>query len=241
MHPDFIAERWVVPGLICHKWFQGICGFGDRCWNQHGDTFDNAVALAIQTQQGLRRNMAPFLYDPGTIRQINRDEARRMIRTTILQYRMSTIRKWYFGTSWTTYYEYQSFARSDLARQLREADKARRGTLRDRSATDRGRGSSPRRGQILGFRRDLVTLGPTDDLLPRLGLLSPQPDPRPHLRQERQRHRHDLSSMVPAWRRNLMVPPPHDLVHPAPLPAQAMRGTAVEQHTAYHADDRRGR
>ncbi|CAE7330768.1 unnamed protein product [Symbiodinium necroappetens] len=86
LHPDCIAERWVVPDLLCHKWFQGICGFGDRCWNQHGDTFDNAVALAIQTQQGLRRDMAPFLYDPadgGTIRQINREAARRMFRTTI--------------------------------------------------------------------------------------------------------------------------------------------------------------
>ena len=138
----------MVPDLICHKWFQGICGFGDRCWNQHGDTFDNAVALAIQTQQGLRRHVAPFLYDPadgGTIRQIDRDEARRVICATILRYRMSTIRKWYFGTSWTTYYEYQSFARSDLARQLREAGKARRATLRDRSPTGRGRASSPRR------------------------------------------------------------------------------------------------
>ena len=31
IHPDFIAERWVVPDLLCHKWFQGTCGFGDRC------------------------------------------------------------------------------------------------------------------------------------------------------------------------------------------------------------------
>ncbi|CAE7536089.1 unnamed protein product [Symbiodinium microadriaticum] len=121
---------------------EGICGFGDRCWNQHGDTFDNAVALAIQTQQGLRRHVAPFLYDPadgGTIRQIDRDEARRVICATILRYRMSTIRKWYFGTSWTTYYEYQSFARSDLARQLRVA------VVPPRPAE-----------QILEFRPDLV-------------------------------------------------------------------------------------
>ncbi|CAE7865000.1 unnamed protein product [Symbiodinium microadriaticum] len=124
IHPDFIAERWVVPDLLCHKWFQGTCGFGDRCWNQHGETFDKAVALAIQTQQGLRREMAPFLYDPGaaggSIRQVDREEARRYIKATIMQFRMSTIRKWHFGTSWTTYYEYASFAPSDLARRVWE-------------------------------------------------------------------------------------------------------------------------
>ena len=113
IHPDFIAERWVVPDLLCHKWFQGTCGFGDRCWNQHGETFDKAIALAIQTQQGLRREMAPFMYDPGaaggSIRQVDREEARRYIKATIMQFRMSTIRKWHFGTNWTTYYEHASF------------------------------------------------------------------------------------------------------------------------------------
>ena len=116
----------------------------------------------------LSRVFDEILYDPldgGTIRQINREEARRMIRTTTLQYRMSAIRKWHFGTSWTTYYEYQSFARSDLARQLWEAEKARRGALRDRSPTGRGRGSSPRlvtylaRLQTVGQNLENVRLG----------------------------------------------------------------------------------
>ncbi|CAE7899129.1 unnamed protein product [Symbiodinium microadriaticum] len=110
----------------------------------------------------LSRVFDEILYDPldgGTIRQINREEARRMIRTTTLQYRMSAIRKWHFGTSWTTYYEYQSFARSDLARQLWEAEKARRGALRDRSPTGRGRGSSPR---LVTYLARLQTVGIPD-------------------------------------------------------------------------------
>ncbi|CAE7220070.1 unnamed protein product [Symbiodinium microadriaticum] len=98
IHPDFIAERWVVPDLLCHKWFQGTCGFGERCWNQHGETFDKAIALAMQTQQGLRREMAPFMYDPGAaggwMRQVDREEARRYIKATVMQFRMSTIKKW---------------------------------------------------------------------------------------------------------------------------------------------------
>ena len=151
IHPDFIAERWVVPDLLCHKWFQGTCGYGDRCWNQHGETFDRAIALAIQTQQGLRREMPPFLYDPGaaggSIRQVDREEARRYIKATVMQFRLSTIKKWHFGTGWTTYYEYASFAPSDLARRVWEEELARRGALRDRSPTGRGRGSSPRRAE----------------------------------------------------------------------------------------------
>ena len=150
IHPDFIAERWVVPDLLCHKWFQGTCGYGERCWNQHGETFDRAIALAIQTQQGLRREMPPFLYDPGaaggSIRQVDREEARRYIKATLMQFRMSTIKKWHFGTGWTTYYEYASFAPSDLARRVWEEDQARR-ALRDRSPKGRGRGSSPRRAE----------------------------------------------------------------------------------------------
>ena len=150
IHPDFIAERWVVPDLLCHKWFQGTCGYGDRCWNQHGETFDRALALAIQTQQGLRREMPPFLYDPGaaggSIRQVDREEARRYIKATLMQFRMSTIKKWHFGTGWTTYYEYASFAPSDLARRVWEEEMARR-NLRDRSPTGRGRGLSPRRSE----------------------------------------------------------------------------------------------
>ena len=150
IHPDFISERWVVPDLLCHKWFQGTCGYGDRCWNQHGETFDRAIALAIQTQQGLRREMPPFLYDPGaaggSIRQVDREEARRYIKATLIQFRMSTIKKWHFGTGWTTYYEYASFAPSDLARRVWEEDQARR-ALRDRSPKGRGRGSSPRRAE----------------------------------------------------------------------------------------------
>ena len=35
LHPDFLNEHWVVPDIICHKWFQGCCDRGDRCWNQH--------------------------------------------------------------------------------------------------------------------------------------------------------------------------------------------------------------
>ena len=27
IHPDFIAERWVVPDLLCHKWFPGHLRF----------------------------------------------------------------------------------------------------------------------------------------------------------------------------------------------------------------------
>ena len=103
IHPDFIAERWVVPDLLCHKWFQGTCGFGERCWNQHGETFDKAIALAMQTQQGLRREMAPFMYDPGAaggwMRQVDREEARRYIKATVMQFRMSTIKKWHFSTN----------------------------------------------------------------------------------------------------------------------------------------------
>ena len=150
IHPDFISERWVVPDLLCHKWFQGTCGYGDRCWNQHGETFDRAIALAIQTQQGLRREMPPFLYDPGaaggSIRQVDREEARRYIKATLIQFRMSTIKKWHFGTGWTTYYEYASFAPSDLARRVWEEDQARR-ALRARSPKGRGRDSSPRRAE----------------------------------------------------------------------------------------------
>ena len=64
-----------------------------------------------------------------------------------MQFRMSTIKKWHFGTSWTTYYEYAAFAPSDLARRVWEEDQARRAALRDRSPTGRGRGSSPRRAE----------------------------------------------------------------------------------------------
>ena len=129
LHPDFIAERWAVPDLICHQWFQGVCGFGDRCWHQHGDTFDSAMRLSVQTQTSPRREGSAFLYDPqngGTIRQINREEAARMISTSLAQFRLNTIRKWHFGTNWTTYYDYPSFARSDLAQQIWADEDARR-------------------------------------------------------------------------------------------------------------------
>ena len=99
LHPDFIAERRVVPDLICHQWFQAVCGFGDRCWHQHGDTIDSAMRLSVQTQTSPRRECSPFLYDPqngGTIRQINREEAARMISTSLAQFRLNTIRS---GTS----------------------------------------------------------------------------------------------------------------------------------------------
>ena len=91
------------------------------------------------------------MYDPGaaggSIRQVDREEARRYIKATIMQFRMSTIRKWHFGTNWTTYYEHASFAPSDLARRVWEEDQSRRGALRDRSPTGRGRGSSPCRAE----------------------------------------------------------------------------------------------
>ena len=94
--------------------------------------------------------MPPFLYDPGaaggSIRQVDREEARRYIKATLIQFRMSTIKKWHFGTGWTTYYEYASFSKSDLARRVWEEDQARR-ALRDRSPKGRGRGSSPRRAE----------------------------------------------------------------------------------------------
>ena len=154
-----------------------------------------------------------------------RSIARRLV--VCFEPRSSTIRKWHFGTSWTTYYEYQSFAHSDLARSVGSRQSSTWCT--SRSISDRPRSwHLSSHGRRLGFRRDPDTLGPTDDLLRRLGLLSPLPDPR-HLRQERQHRRHDLSSMAPVWKRNLMVPLLPDLVHPAPLPAQAMWGTAVEE------------
>ncbi|OLQ10402.1 hypothetical protein AK812_SmicGene5893 [Symbiodinium microadriaticum] len=45
------ADREGAPGLHAY-WLlaigartKGICGFGDRCWNQHGDTFDSAMSF----------------------------------------------------------------------------------------------------------------------------------------------------------------------------------------------------
>ncbi|CAE7396989.1 unnamed protein product [Symbiodinium necroappetens] len=49
-----------------------------------------------------------------------------MISTSLAQFRLNTIRKWHFGTNWTTYYDYPSFARSDLAQQIWADEDARR-------------------------------------------------------------------------------------------------------------------
>ena len=60
-HPDFIADTWVAPDLLCHKWFQGVCSFGTRCCNQHGDTFDDAMRRSVHTESTSSRWSAVLL------------------------------------------------------------------------------------------------------------------------------------------------------------------------------------
>ena len=266
IHPDFIAERWVVPDLLCHKWFQGTCGFGDRCWNQHGETFDRAIALAMQTQQGLCPDMEPFLYDPsiagGSIRQVDREDARRFIKATIMQFRMSTIKKWHFGTSWTTYYEYASFAPSDLARRVWEEDQARRSALRDRSPTGRGRGASPRRSEKRYPSRPSYTWTNRRSTTPPRSSFPPttrSPTPPPHRMSAPSTRQLGLSSMVPAWRRSrclfgsavrcsrFLFPPRRcggtrtSYTDDGPNEPGSVTDATVARPTAELTDDRRGR
>ena len=148
LHPDFMSGKWVVPDLICYKWFQGVCQYGGRCCNQHGGTFDDAMHRAVRAQQQLRRDRPPFSFDSvdgGTTRQVNPDDASRMISNSMTLYRLNTARNSRFGTNYTLYYEYDMWARSADARHVRADDEERRGGQRATSPVGCGRGTSPRR------------------------------------------------------------------------------------------------
>ena len=111
-----INEHWVVPDIICHKWFQGCCDRGDRCWNQHGFTFDAALRQALRVQNQLRGDEPPYSYSS--------------------HFRHTQIRKWSFGTNFTRYNDYEAWNVSPEATELREELAAR--------ANEPYRGRSPR-------------------------------------------------------------------------------------------------
>ena len=153
LHPDFVGGSWVVPNLLCHKWFQGTCQHGTGCWNQHGNTFDDAMRTANRVQALLRGRRAPFSYDPadgGTIKSVSRAEAVTMIHQTMARYRLDVMKSWRFGTNWTKYYDYRSWRNTNDAVQVRAAEQQRqlerRAPFRAQSPVARGRGVSPRRG-----------------------------------------------------------------------------------------------
>ena len=96
LHPDFLNEHWVVPDIICHKWFQGCCDPGDRCWNQHGFTFDAALRQALRVQNQLRGDEPPCNHSSeggGVIRQVSREQARAWIQKSTAHFRRTQIRK----------------------------------------------------------------------------------------------------------------------------------------------------
>ena len=139
LHPDFLNEHWVVPDIICHKWFQGCCDPGDRCWNQHGFTFDAALRQALRVQNQLRGDEPPYNHSSeggGVIRQVSREQARAWIQKSTAHFRRTQIRKWHFGTNFTRYYDYEAWDVSPEAAELREELAAR--------ANEPYRGRSPR-------------------------------------------------------------------------------------------------
>ena len=99
-HPDFINDHWMVPDFICH-WFQGTCEYPNSCWNQHGGmTFDSALRMAFNIQLASRGRHPPVQFrsaDGGTMRQINRADAERIIMSTMGDFRRREFRKWCFG------------------------------------------------------------------------------------------------------------------------------------------------
>ncbi|CAE7485471.1 unnamed protein product [Symbiodinium sp. CCMP2456] len=144
LHPDFVGGFWGVPDLICRKWFQGICGYDSRCWNQHADTFDEAMRAANQVQALLRGSRTPFSYettDKGILQQVSRAEASRMITTTMARYRLDDFTHDYDYPNWDIHKMPSVFVPQEEQRHLE-----RRGFRRDASPHGRGRGASPRRG-----------------------------------------------------------------------------------------------
>ena len=128
LHPNFLNEQRVVPDIICHKWFQGCCDRGSRCWNQHGFAFDAALCQALRVQNQLRGDEPPYNYssdDGGVIRQVNREKARAWIQKSMAHFRHTQIRKWHFGTNFTRYYDYEAWNVSPEADALREELAAR--------------------------------------------------------------------------------------------------------------------
>ena len=215
LHPDFMSGKWVVPDLICHKWFQGVCHYGGRCCNQHGGTFDDAMRRAVRAQQQLRRDRPPFSFDSvdgGTTRQVNPDDASRMISNRMTLYRLNTARNSRFGTNYTLYYEYDMLARSADARHFRADDEERRGGQRATSPVGRGRGTSPRRASSKAPSRHAASWTDRRPHTPMRASLD-----RRHL------HRFDTLMVLP-WKRSRMDPPLLDSVLPDPPSAKAMRG-----------------
>ena len=121
-HPDFINDHWVVPDFICHKWFQGTCEYPNCCWNQHGRTFDSALRSAFIIQPSSRGRYPPVQFrseEGGTMRQINRRDAARIIMHTMGDFRRREVRKWRFGTHFTEYHDYEDWDRSIDADRVR--------------------------------------------------------------------------------------------------------------------------
>eukprot|EP00439_Symbiodinium_sp_Y106_P026574 s129_g3.t1 len=91
----------MVPDFIYHKWFQGTCEYPNSCWNQHGGmTFDSALRVAFNIQLASRGRHPPVQFrsaDGGTMRQINRADAERIIMSTMGDFRRREFRKWCFG------------------------------------------------------------------------------------------------------------------------------------------------
>ena len=80
-HPDVINEHWVVPDLICHKWFRGVCDYPQTCWNQHGYHFEGAMRAAFRLRVTMRKGRPPVQFkseDGGFLRHINRKDAARL-------------------------------------------------------------------------------------------------------------------------------------------------------------------
>ena len=121
-HPDFINDHWVVPDFICHKWFQGICEYPNSCWNQHGKTFDSAFRPAFHIQLSSRGRYPPVQFrsdEGGTMRQINRRDAERLIMHTMGDFRRREVRKWRFGTHFTEFHDYEKWDQSIDADRVR--------------------------------------------------------------------------------------------------------------------------
>ena len=110
------------PTSSANKWFQGTCEYPNSCWNQHGRTFDSALRSAFNIQLSSRGRYPPVQFRSekgGTMRQINRRDAARIIMHTMGDFRRREVRKWRFGTHFTEYHDYEVWDRSIDADRVR--------------------------------------------------------------------------------------------------------------------------
>ena len=131
-----MSGKWVVHDLICHKWFQGVCHYSGRCWNQHGNTFDEASAEPFVHNRLYDEIGPPFLrFHRGRYPSTSQPE-----RCRNDDYE-------YFGVV-SPQYDQELALRHELHPVVRPRfldDDERRGGQRAASPVGRGRGVSPPR------------------------------------------------------------------------------------------------